>query len=617
MNWIKEHANSLVTLCCLLFLILGLLWRDMATFWFALSIIVGGYRACKEAYLDLVKEHQLNVDLLMVLAALGAAAIGEWREAAALIFIFSLAETLEDMAMEKSRQSIAELLNLSPDQALRYLPNGEVEEVLVSDLSIGDRLRIRKGDAVAIDGILLSSVATLDESMVSGEPLPVEKVTGDVVIGGTINQAEGFDMEVTVASEDTLLAKIVNQVSQAQEQKSKASSLIDRIENRYVRLVLIVVPLFIILGHFLLAWDWMTAFYRGMILLTVASPCALIASATPATLTMLSKGARNGLLIKGGDIADRIGNLDVLVVDKTGTLTEGHPSVSQARFWGDSSFINSLVGAAEKDSTHPIAQALTAYTADAQPLVYDRLEDLTGHGLRVTHQGQDWLIGKKPFILEHLTAPLPEDALSWSEEAESIGQTLVWVAAQGQLQAIYGLEDAIKPTSYDLVKKLHQLGIKVIMATGDQERTAQHVADELGLDGIYANCLPNEKVDIIQKLKEDYQTVGMVGDGINDAPALTLADIAYAVGNGTDIAIESADIVVRDDLKRIPFSVGLSRQMTKIVKQNIIFSLNVIILLILANLLEVLNLPLGVIGHEGSTILVILNGLRLLFYRLE
>lgn len=325
----------------------------------------------------------------MVLAAVGAGFIGYWLEGSLLIFIFSLSSTLEELAMEKSKDAIAALMNLTPDTARKFNANGNLEEVETKNLLIGDKLQVRKGEAVPIDGKLLSDFGQFDESMVTGEPITVDKAKGDDLIGGTINKAQTVEMLVTVENEDTLFAKIVNLVESAQTQKSKTATFIENLEDTYVKIVLLMVPIFIFFTHFILGWEWLSAFYRGMILLTVASPCALVAASTPASLSAISRAARKGLVIKGGDIIDNMGDIKAVVMDKTGTLTQGKPSVVDAKYIGEKGLVDALVKTVEETSSHPISKALLEFTSETDRLLLDSIDDISGKGFLLQYKGKN------------------------------------------------------------------------------------------------------------------------------------------------------------------------------------------------------------------------------------
>lgn len=616
MEWLKKYRHVVETMTCLVLIAIGILLMSvmpqLASVVFILAFVIGGFASAKEGVLDLVYNKHLSVDILMILAAIGAGVIGYWLEGALLIFIFSMSNTLEEMAMEKSKDAISALMTLTPDTARKITPDGSIREVFTKELSVGDRVQVRKGEAVPIDGQLLSVFGQFDESMVTGESMIVDKEKNQDLIGGTINQGQTIEMLVTVENEDTLFSKIVNLVETAQGQKSKTATFIENLEDKYVIFVLLLVPSFIIFCHLILGWTWLDAFYRGMILLTVASPCALIASSTPASLSAISRAARQGLIIKGGDIVDKMGDVKAVIMDKTGTLTQGKPSVIDAHYLLAKELTDDLVYSAETTSSHPISQALLDFTQGTYREL-ENLEEIAGKGFRFDYDGQEWRIGKKSFILESVGEISQFESRIQQEENQ--GKTLIFVSCGQQLAAYYILFDAIKEESKQAIQELKEMGIATVMLTGDQYRTARYVADQLGIDDVVANCMPHDKAQTIFEMKNKYGCVAMVGDGINDAPALAQADVSYAIGTGTDIAIESADSIIMDDLTRIPFSIRLSQQMKKIVKQNIIFALSVISLLILANVFQVVNLPLGVVGHEGSTILVILNGLRLLSFK--
>ncbi len=617
---LKKGRPILATAFCLFFILIGLLLihtdqKAVTALLFITAFIIGGYQSAKEGLTDLVFNKHLSVDVLMILAAVGSGIIGYWLEGALLIFIFSLSSTLEELAMEKSKNAIATLMKMTPPTARKIELNGDITTLDTTDIRVGDFLQVRKGDTVPLDATLISGQSIFDESMITGEPLPAEKEAGDTIIGGTINQGPTVTVQVTAEKGDALFDKIIQMVQQAQESKSKTTTFIENMEDTYVKVVLIAVPLFNLFVHFVLGWDWLTSFYRSMILLTIASPCALVASSSPATLSAISRAARKGMIIKGGDIADRIANLDAIVFDKTGTLTKGKPEVVGAMYFGDEVIIKEVVQAVEKQSSHPIAQALLAYTAASSAISLEESYDLTGEGMIARYQGQEWKIGKSDFVTTSLMRALSTELQKDIHTAEGTGKTLVYVSQNDVLMAIFLVEDSLKPESKLLISQLKKMGITPILLTGDQEKTARYVANQIGIERVIANCLPTDKAAVIQELQKEFSYVGMVGDGVNDAPALAQANISYAMGSGTAIAMESADIVLMEDLTRIPYSVRLSKKMRTIIKQNIIFALSVITLLLISNLSQAINLPLGVVGHEGSTILVILNGLRLLYFK--
>ena len=601
-------------------IILGIVlqWQNFdtaAAIIFVLSFIIGGYKQAKEGFIDTVENKHLNVDILMVLAAVSASLIGYWMEGALLIFIFSLSGSLEEYATDKSTQAITALMNIVPEIAKRINPDGSIEDVAVKDLKVGDTLMVPKGASIPIDGTIASGLGLIDEAAISGESVPVEKTVGDDIFGSTINLSEALTMTVSKESKDTLFAKIIRMVEEAQKTPSKTASFINRIENTYVKIVLVFVPVMIAVFYFLLDWGWNESFYRGMVLLTVASPCALMASATPAVLSAISNAAKRGILFKGGIAIENFSAMDCIAFDKTGTLTEGKPVVTEANYLAgtDEKHIMSVVYALEHSSTHPIASALVQHldTKEYEKSQMDSIQDLTGFGLAGEAFGSKWKIGKKTFVVtDELNEPtFVKDAFALQNE----GKTVIYVSQDDKVVAYYALLDTPKSEAKDMIAFFKANGVHTIMITGDNEATGQTIGKQLGVDEIRANCLPEDKTTILKDLQAKYKLVGMVGDGVNDAPALANADIGIAMGEGTDIAMETADVVLmKSELDKLEYCYGLSKKLKKITMQNIIFSITVILILILSNLFQLINLPLGVVGHEGSTILVIMNSLRLL-----
>ena len=615
----KNKAMIATTISGIL-IILGIVlqWQNFdtaAAIIFVLSFIIGGYKQAKEGFIDTVENKHLNVDILMVLAAVGASLIGYWMEGALLIFIFSLSGSLEEYATDKSTQAITALMNIVPEIAKRINPDGSIEDVAVKDLKVGDTLMVPKGASIPIDGTIASGLGLIDEAAISGESVPVEKTVGDDIFGSTINLSEALTMTVSKESKDTLFAKIIRMVEEAQKTPSKTASFINRIENTYVKIVLVFVPVMIAVFYFLLDWGWNESFYRGMVLLTVASPCALVASATPAVLSAISNAAKRGILFKGGIAIENFSAMDCIAFDKTGTLTEGKPVVTEANYLAgtDEKHIMSVVYALEHSSTHPIASALVQHleTKEYVKNQMDSIQDLTGFGLAGEAFGSKWKIGKKTFVVtDELNEPsFVKEAFALQNE----GKTVIYVSQDDKVVAYYALLDTPKSEAKDMIAFFKANGVHTIMITGDNEATGQTIGKQLGVDEIRANCLPEDKATILKDLQSKYKLVGMVGDGVNDAPALANADIGIAMGEGTDIAMETADVVLmKSELDKLEYCYGLSKKLKKITMQNIIFSITVILILILSNLFQLINLPLGVVGHEGSTILVILNSLRLL-----
>lgn len=616
---IKEHAELIAALMAGIFILLA--WRldtsgqtTASVLLYLIAFCVGGFAKAKEGIEETIEERKLNVELLMVLAAIGSAAIGYWTEGAILIFIFAVSGALETYAMNKSHREISALMNLQPEEAWLVRGGFEPMKVSVSTLQIGDHLLIKPGERIPADGIIFKGQSSIDESAISGEPLPISKSEGDEVFAGTVNLNGAITMEMTKANSETLFQKIIQLVQSAQSEKSPSQQFIEKFEGTYVKFVLLGVAIMMVLPHFLLGWDWTTTFYRAMVLLVVASPCALVASIMPATLATISNGAKNGVLFKGGLHLEHLSVLRALAVDKTGTLTQGKPVVTDfiVRDGVERETALAILAGIESQSNHPLAQAITSY-AKAEGidiLPQATIEDIPGWGIKGTIQNKEYQVGKPEFVDVQLANSFANSAVT---KLTAEGKTVIFIRDQHGIVALTALKDTVRSEAKKAVTLLKELGIQVVMLTGDNEKTAKVIAKEAGVTEYVAECLPETKVTEMKRLLTQHQFVGMVGDGINDAPALATATTGIAMGEGTDVALETADVVLmKNDLSKIAYAVRLSRKMQRIVKQNIFFSIGVIILLIASNFLQVVDLPLGVIGHEGSTILVILNGLRML-----
>lgn len=580
---------------------------------YLLAFVIGGFAKAKEGIEATYENKELNVEMLMIFAAIGSAIIGFWTEGAILIFIFALSGALETYTMNKSHKEISSLMELQPEEAL-LLVNGLEKRVPVSELQVGDHILIKPGERVPSDGMIIKGHTNIDEAAITGESMPVSKSSDEEVFAGTVNLTGAITVQVTKASSDTLFQKIIQLVQSAQSEKSPSQLFIERFEGTYVKIVLLVVLAMFFLPHFLLGWSWHESFYRAMILLVVASPCALVASIMPATLSAISNGARHGILVKGGVHLENLSRLGAIAFDKTGTLTKGKPEVTEVIVMEglDRESLIWKAASIENQSNHPLAQAIVKYakqTFKKDLLHPDFLEDVPGWGIKAKIKGEQWKIGKAAFVSQDVD----NFADGKARELALQGNTLVFIEINGELSAMIALKDVVREETKLAIDHLKKQGIKTVMLTGDSEKTARAIAAESHVDEFFAECLPETKVDHLKELKTKYQTVAMVGDGINDAPALAIANVGIAMGEGTDVALETADIVLmKNDLPRISEAVRLSQRMNRIIKQNVIFSISVIMLLICSNFFQFIDLPFGVIGHEGSTILVILNSLRLL-----
>ncbi|WP_409297009.1 heavy metal translocating P-type ATPase [Peribacillus sp. SCS-26] len=582
---------------------------------YLLAFVIGGFAKAKEGIEETIENKELNVEMLMIFAAVGSAVIGYWTEGAILIFIFAVSGALETYTMDKSSREISALMDLQPEEALRIDDSGREERVHVSALSAGDRILVKPGERVPSDGRITEGSTNLDEAAITGESIPVTKGRNDEVFAGTVNLRGSIIVEMTKENDETLFQKIIQLVQTAQSEKSPSQQFIERFEGTYVKVVLSVVLLMMFVPHFVLGWTWNETFYRAMILLVVASPCALVASIMPATLSAISNGARRGILFKGGVHLENLGSLRAVAFDKTGTLTQGKPEVTDILTRDDWERDDFLYYAAslENYSSHPLAQSIVKHFHEQTDRTFmkpENMEDISGWGVQALMNGRFLKIGKADFVgTEDARAFQNGAAARLAEE----GKTLVYARDDSGIAGVIALKDVVRAETASAVEKLKAQGVYTFMLTGDSTQTAKAIAGESHVDEFIAECLPETKVEEVHSLKDRFGSVAMVGDGINDAPALAASTVGIAMGGGTDVALETADVVLmKNDLPRIAEAIKLSKRMNTIIKQNVFFSIAVILALICSNFFQVLDLPFGVIGHEGSTILVILNSLRLL-----
>ncbi|MCG1028055.1 cadmium-translocating P-type ATPase [Virgibacillus halodenitrificans] len=616
----KEHKELIAALISGITILFAWMFESHLTstafvFLHLLAFIIGGYAKAKEGITETITNKELNVEMLMIFAAIGSAIIGYWTEGAILIFIFALSGALETYTLNKSNKEISSLMNLQPEEAI-IVKNGVEKKVPVDTLQVKDTVLIRAGERIPADGKISKGTTSVDESAITGESLPVEKTHSEEVYAGTVALNGTITIEITKPANETLFQKIIELVQQAKDEKSPSQLFIERFEGTYVKIVLAVVFLMMFLPYLLFNWTLSESIYRAMILLVVASPCALVASIMPATLSAISSSAKNGVLFKGGVHVENLSHIKAVAFDKTGTLTNGKPVVTEA-FYKEKDNQNQtlkIVAAIEKYSTHPLAQSIVQFTKEKglDELASEVLDmtTISGNGISAVVDGDHWKIGKADFVGK-------EDAMSFlhgvANNLANEGKTIVFAKKNNEITAVFALKDTIRKDAKNAIALLKKHGITTVMLTGDNELTAKIIAKEAGIDSYIANCLPEEKVTHVKQLREKYKNVSMVGDGINDAPALASANVGIAMGEGTDVAMETADVVLmKNDLTKITEAMAISTKMNKIIKQNVFFSLSIILILILSNFFQLLDLPLGVIGHEGSTILVILNGLRLL-----
>ncbi|MCF4969053.1 heavy metal translocating P-type ATPase [Nostoc sp. CMAA1605] len=627
----QEHPDTLAAMLCGLLLFLGWLalsfgWLGFALLLLPAAYIIGGYESAREGLTTLIKEKELDVDLLMIVAALGAATLGLWRreyhliiDGAILILIFAISGALEGYAMRRTERSIRSLMSLTPDTAT-VLQKGEETTVPINQLQVGDEIIVKPGELIPTDGMIVSGYSTINQAAITGESLPVEKTVGEEVFAGTLNGYGALQLKLHKPASSSLIQRVIRLVEQAQTEAPPSQEFIERLEKGYAKVIVIAGLLLATLPPFVWGWDWETTIYRALTFLVVASPCALMAAIMPTLLSGIANGAKQGILFKNGAQLEKMGKVRAIAFDKTGTLTTGQVQVSQVLTTGEYSPENVLTAAAalESSSEHPIAQAIVQAANNYNWVRATEVQAIPGQGIFGTVSNQTVIVGNVSFLQQYVTQ-LPEELQAKATFWEEQGNTVVWVAqAQEVGYAVMGaiaLADTIRPEAANTIAQLRQMGIEqIVMITGDNERTARSVAQQIGIDQVFAGLLPEDKLDVIRSLQKKYHTVAMVGDGINDAPALAQASVGVAMGAvGSDVALETADIVLMADrLEKMTTAIKLGRRSQSIVKQNVVIALGFIGLLLAGNFLGNVNLPIGVIGHEGSTVLVTLSGLRLL-----
>lgn len=622
-GWWERNQLAVYSALCLLTLVPG--WAAEHIFhapvWVWISLYVAAYLAGGGVAaingFNALRQRQIDVDFLMVAAALGAALVGDWAEGGTLLFLFSLSNALQQYAMDRTRQAIRALMNLRPATARVKRAEGEIE-VPVEKLEIGDWVLVRPGERLPADGEIVAGQSALDQSPITGESIPVPRAVGDPVFAGSINGGGALDIRVTRRGEDSTLARIIRLVEEAQSERAPTQKRLDAFEQKYAVSVVSLTLLVIVIPPLFLGWQWDAAFYKAMTLMVVASPCALVISTPASILSAIAAGARHGVLFKGGAHVESLSAIKVLAFDKTGTLTVGKPRVTEiVPYPADDSpeELLALAAAVEARSEHPLARAVMAAAVERglTLLEADDLHATPGQGVSAQLASQRVFIGTAEFMRAN-RLELTEAVFAQMAALETQGQTVMLVG-DTRLRGLIAVADTVRPEARAAVAALKAAGVqKVVMLTGDNTRAAQAIGAAAGVDEVRAELLPEDKVNAIKELLQAHGAVAMVGDGVNDAPALATATVGIAMGaGGTDVALETADVVLMSsDLSKLPYALNLSRQALRVVKQNLTFALGVIAMLIISSLLNLVTLPLGVVGHEGSTVIVVLNGLRLL-----
>ena len=581
---------------------------------FIAAIIIGGYALFIEGIKDLIK-FDFSMATLMTIAIIGAALIGDFAEGAIVVILFAISETLERYAADRARQSISSLVKVAPKVAT--IRRNDLEQTIaVQDIQINDVMLIKPGQKIAMDGIVIKGESTVNQAAITGEALPVDKQLSDEVFAGTLNEAGYLEVQVTKGTADTTLAKIIQLVEAAQGERAPAQAFVDKFAKIYTPFIILLATLIVILPPLFFGGDWQRWFYQGLSVLVVGCPCSLVISTPVSIVSAIGNAARHGVLVKGGIYLEEMGKLQAIAFDKTGTLTEGKPTVTDFVVLDDQFEATDLlqkISALEIYSQHPLASAIVALSQkrgiDATPISIENFKSLTGRGVQGDIYGITYLIGSPTlFVSDSKIDTIKQDFHRKSK-------TVIYFGTSDQVLAVIGLQDAVRQTSRQTIQALQTLGVKeTVMLTGDNQATADQIGREVGVSAVKANLMPADKLKEIQALQATFGRVAMIGDGVNDAPALAMANVGIAMGvAGTDTALETADITLMgDDLARLPFIVRLSRSTLRTIKQNITFSLALKVIALLLVIPGWLTLWIAILADMGATILVTLNGIRLM-----
>lgn len=600
--------------------IIDSLWEERNLFIIALyigSILVGGYRLFFYGLKSLFRL-QFQMNTLMTIAIFGAMAIGEWTEGAIVVILFAISERLEAYSMDKARRSIRSLMDIAPKQAI--IRRNEKEQLVdVDDIQVNDIMIVKPGQKIAMDGIIIKGSSTVNQAAITGESIPIFKTVHDQVYAGTLNEEGLIEVRVTKKVEDTTLSKIIHLVEEAQAKQAPSQSFIDRFAQIYTPVILVIGILTALIPPFFFNGNWYEWIYRGLALLVVGCPCALVISTPVSIVTAIGNAARNGVLIKGGIHLEETASLKAIAFDKTGTLTQGKPIVTDFISFekGKEKEHLAIAAAIEKNAQHPLATAIVnkakEENIDFMHVSIESFTSITGKGVTAQLNHQKYLIGSPVLFKELLTPKIHEQI----EKMQKQGKTVMLLGTNEKILSIFAVMDQTRKEAHQVIQQLHKLGLKNIILTGDNQTTADAIGKQVGITEIKAHLLPKDKMEYVKRLKNDVGHVAMVGDGVNDAPALAEANVGIAMGGaGSDTALETADIVLMaDDLKKLPFTIRLSQKALQIIKQNVIFSLSIKALALLLIIPGWLNLWMAIFADMGATLLVTLNGLRLLKVR--
>lgn len=584
---------------------------------YILAIIIGGFDLFKEGFSDLIKL-DFSMESLMTIAIIGAAFIGEWAEGSIVVILFAISEALERFSMDKARQSIRSLMDIAPKEALIRRNNVE-QLVSVDKIDIDDIMIIKPGQKIAMDGLVINGHSSVNQAAITGESVPVEKQLDDEVFAGTLNEEGVLEVKVTKKVTDTTIAKIIHLVEEAQGERAPAQAFVDKFAKYYTPFIIIMALLIVVVPPLFFGGDWNKWLYQGLSILVVGCPCSLVISTPVSIVSAIGNAAKNGVLVKGGVYLEEIGHLRAIAFDKTGTLTKGKPVVTDFIATSSETDINylSIISSLESLSQHPLASAILneadKTNVDYKSIQIEDFQSITGKGLTGIHQNIRYYIGSPKLFSASV---IEETAVKVQyRQFQEQGKTAMYFGTDEQILGVIAVADEVRDSSAAVISELHKLSIEhTIMLTGDNTKTAESIGKQLGVTEIKGDLMPQEKLDSIKALRTTYNKVAMVGDGINDAPALAASTVGIALGGaGTDTALETADVALMgDDLQKLPFIVRLSRQTLKVIKQNITFSLGIKLLALLLVIPGWLTLWIAIVADMGATLLVTLNGLRLM-----
>ena len=584
---------------------------------YILAIIIGGFDLFKEGFSDLIKL-DFSMESLMTIAIIGAAFIGEWAEGSIVVILFAISEALERFSMDKARQSIRSLMDIAPKEALIRRNNVE-QLVSVDKIDIDDIMIIKPGQKIAMDGLVINGHSSVNQAAITGESVPVEKQLDDEVFEGTLNEEGVLEVKVTKKVTDTTIAKIIHLVEEAQGERAPAQAFVDKFAKYYTPFIIIMALLIVVVPPLFFGGDWNKWLYQGLSILVVGCPCSLVISTPVSIVSAIGNAAKNGVLVKGGVYLEEIGHLRAIAFDKTGTLTKGKPVVTDFIATSSETDINylSIISSLESLSQHPLASAILneadKTNVDYKSIQIEDFQSITGKGLTGIHQNIRYYIGSPKLFSASV---IEETAVKVQyRQFQEQGKTAMYFGTDEQILGVIAVADEVRDSSAAVISELHKLSIEhTIMLTGDNTKTAESIGKQLGVTEIKGDLMPQEKLDSIKALRTTYNKVAMVGDGINDAPALAASTVGIAMGGaGTDTALETADVALMgDDLQKLPFIVRLSRQTLKVIKQNITFSLGIKLLALLLVIPGWLTLWIAIVADMGATLLVTLNGLRLM-----